>query len=118
MHRDLTSTGIRMGFPFAENRLWAYSSGMPSEEEEMLLMKWRDLLGTELIVALEELAKIHEDIANKRHQHYVESCAEQYWTIIARITGTMGKRRTDWIPLGFQRGNRPLDVQELLQKQR
>ncbi len=79
---------------------------MPSEEEEMSLARWRDLLGTELTIALEELSKIHKDGANKRHQHYVESCAEQYWTMIARITGTIGKRRTDcrtdWIPLGFQ----------------
>ena len=91
---------------------------MPSEEEEVSLTKWRDLLGTELIIALEELAKINKDGANERHQHYVESCAEQCWTIIARITGTMGKRRTDWIPLEFQRGNEPLVVQELSQKQR
>jgi hypothetical protein len=91
---------------------------MPSEEEEVSLTKWRDLLGTELIIALEELAKINKDGANERHQHYVESCAEQCWTIIARITGTMGKGRRDWIPLGCQRGNKPLVVQELLQKQR
>jgi hypothetical protein len=56
---------------------------MPSEEEEMSFTKWRNLLGTELMIALQELAKIHKDGANKRHQHYVESCAEQYWKIIA-----------------------------------
>jgi hypothetical protein len=70
---------------------------MPSEEEEMSL-RWRDLLGTELILALEELSKVHKDGANKRHQHYVESCAEQYWTVIARITNPVGKRSTDVIP--------------------
>jgi hypothetical protein len=91
---------------------------MPSDEEEMSLTKWRDLLGMELIIALEDLAKIHKDGANNRHQHYVESCAEQCWTIIATITGTMGEKRTDWIPLGFQRGNKSLVVHELLQKLR
>jgi hypothetical protein len=34
---------------------------MPSEEEEMSLTRWRDLLGTELTIALEELSKIHKD---------------------------------------------------------
>jgi hypothetical protein len=114
MHGD----GHSEGFPFAENGIWPYSSAMPSEEEEMSLKKWRDLLGTELIIALEELAKINKDGANKRHQHYVESYAEQCWTIIARITGTMGKGKRDWIQLGCQRGNKPLVVQDLLQKQR
>jgi hypothetical protein len=70
---------------------------MLSEEEEMSLTSWGDLLGTELTIALEELSKNHKDSANKRHQYYVESCAEQYWTIIARITAMMGKRRADWI---------------------
>jgi hypothetical protein len=80
---------------------------MPTEEEEISLTKWRDLLGTELIIALEELAKNHKDGANKRHQYYVENCAEQYWTMIARITVTMGGTRTDWIPFGLQPGNKP-----------
>ena len=109
---------IQKGVSFAENRLRAYCSAMPTEEEEMSLTKWRDLLGTELIIALEELAKNHKDGANKRHQHYVENCAQQYWTIIARITGTMGGTRADWIPFGLQPGNKALVVQEFLAKQR
>ena len=108
---------IQKGVSFAENRLRAYCSAMPTEEEEMSLTKWRDLLGTELIIALEELAKNHKDGANKRHQHYVENCFEQYWTVIARITGTMGKRTADWIPFGLQSGIKPLVVQEFLAKQ-
>jgi hypothetical protein len=68
---------------------------MPSEEEEMALTRWRDLLGTELILALEGLSKVRKDSVNKQHQHYVESCAEQYWTIIARITGTIGRTNTE-----------------------
>ena len=67
---------------------------MLSEEEEMSLTRWRDLLGAELAIALEELSKIHKDGANKRHQHYVESCAEQYWTIIARITAIPSVEKT------------------------
>jgi hypothetical protein len=66
---------------------------MPSEEEEMSLTKWRDLLGTKLIIALEELAKIQRHGGNGRHQYYVESCVEQCWTIIARITNTVEKVR-------------------------
>jgi hypothetical protein len=68
---------------------------MPSEEEEMSLTKWRDLLGTELMIALQELAKIHKNGANKRHQHYVESCAEQYWKTIMRITGAKKEESLD-----------------------
>jgi hypothetical protein len=64
---------------------------MLSEEDEMSFTRWRDLLGTALTIALEELSEIHKNGAQKRHQHYVESCAKQYWTIIARITGTVGK---------------------------
>jgi hypothetical protein len=67
---------------------------MLSEEEEMSLTKWHDLLGAELAIALEELSKIHKDGANIRHQHYVESCAEQYWTIIARITAIPSVEKT------------------------
>src|ERR1700722_15951784 len=74
---------------------------MPSQEKEMSLTIWHDLLGRQLTIALEELSEIHKDGANKRHQHYVESCAQQYWKIIARITRTIGKRRPDWIPLDF-----------------
>jgi hypothetical protein len=72
---------------------------MLSEEDEMSLTRCRDLLRTELTIALEELSKIHKDDANEGYQHYVASCPERYWTIIARITATMEKRRTDWIPL-------------------
>ena len=66
---------------------------MLSEEDEMSLTRSRDLLRAELTIVLEELSKIHKDDANKRHHHYVESCAEQYWTIIARITDTVEKVR-------------------------
>jgi hypothetical protein len=38
---------------------------MSREEEEMSLTKWRDLLGTELIIALEELAKIQRDVGKE-----------------------------------------------------
>jgi hypothetical protein len=66
---------------------------MLSEDEKISLARWRDLLGTELAIALAELSKIHIEGANKRHEHYVESCAEQYWRIVARTTATMGERR-------------------------
>ncbi|MEA3147255.1 MAG: hypothetical protein QOI53_2797 [Verrucomicrobiota bacterium] len=72
---------------------------MKSEEDEMSLTRWRRLLGTELTIALEELSKIAKDGANKRHQRSVWNCAEQYRTIIARITVTMEKRTANWIPL-------------------
>jgi hypothetical protein len=72
---------------------------MQSEENEMSLTRWRCLLGTELTISLEELSEIAKDGANKRHQRYVWSCAEQYRTIIARITATIEKRTADWIPL-------------------
>jgi hypothetical protein len=50
---------------------------MPSEEEEEIsLTRWRDLLGTELVLALEELSKVRKDGVNKRHQHYVGRCTE------------------------------------------
>jgi hypothetical protein len=84
---------IQKGIPFAANRLRAYSSAMPSEEEEMSLTKWRDLLGTELIIALEEIAKIEREGGNERHLYYVESCVEQSWTIISRITNAADKVR-------------------------
>jgi hypothetical protein len=66
---------------------------MPSEEEEMSLTKWRDLLGTELIIALEEIAKIEIEGGNERHLYYVQSCVEQCWTIISRITSAADKVR-------------------------
>jgi hypothetical protein len=66
---------------------------MPSEEEEMSLTKWRDLLGTELIIALEEIAKMERQGGNERHLYYVESCVEQLWTIISRIADAADKVR-------------------------
>lgn len=74
---------------------------MPSEEDEMSLRRWHDLLRTELTIAFVELSQSRKDGADKRLQHYVECCAEQYWTIIARITSTMGKRRAGWFPVDF-----------------
>jgi hypothetical protein len=71
---------------------------MPSEEEETYLRRWRDLLRTELTIAFEELSPSREDAADKRLQHYVECCAEQYWTFIARITATIGEKGADRIP--------------------
>ena len=58
---------------------------MASKEEETSLAKWRDLLGTEMALALEELSQVRKDGVNKRHHHYVESCAEQYWKIRAKV---------------------------------
>jgi hypothetical protein len=62
---------------------------MPNEEDEMSLRRWRGPLRTELKIAFEELSQSRKDSADRRLQHYVECCAEQYWTIIARITGTI-----------------------------
>jgi hypothetical protein len=92
-HVDKMATPIQKGIPFAANRLRAYSSAMPSGEEEMSLTKWRDLLGTELIIALEEIAKIEREGGNERHLYYVESCVEQFWTIISRMTNAADKVR-------------------------
>jgi hypothetical protein len=68
---------------------------MLGEQEEISLTKWRALLTRELTITLEESPEIHKDGANKRHQHYVERCAEQYRKIINRITAAIGKRRAD-----------------------
>jgi hypothetical protein len=87
------ATPIQKGIPFAVNRLPAYSPAMPSEEEEMSLAKCRDLLGTELIIALEEIAKIEGEGGNERHLYYVERCVEQFWTIIYRISNAADKVR-------------------------
>jgi len=75
---------------------------MPSQEKQMSLTIWHDLLGRELTIALEELSKIHKDGANKRHQHYVESCAQQYWKIVARITGTIWEKEAGLDSVGLQ----------------
>jgi hypothetical protein len=72
----------------------------------MSLTRWRALLGTELTIALEELSRIHQEGADKRHQHYVGSCSEQYSTIIARITATMDNRTAAWIPFIWTMGER------------
>jgi len=41
-------------------------------------------MGRELKIAFEELAAIHRKGGSKRYEHYVQSCAEQYWTLFAR----------------------------------
>jgi hypothetical protein len=70
---------------------------MPSEEDELSLRRWRDLLRTELTITLEKPSQSSKDCANKRLQHYLQSCAEQYWIIITRITVMIGKRTAERI---------------------
>jgi len=64
---------------------------MPNEEAEMSLARWRDLLGMELMIALEELAKTGKKGKSKRYQHYVASCAEQCWRMFAENSGQAQK---------------------------
>ena len=64
---------------------------MPNEVEQMSLARWRDLLGRELKIALEELAAIRRKEGSKRYEHYVQSCAEQYRTLFARNFGQAQK---------------------------
>jgi hypothetical protein len=59
---------------------------MLSEEDEISLRRWHNLLRAELTSALEELSQSKKEGADKRLQHYVQCCAEQYWTIITRIS--------------------------------
>ena len=59
---------------------------MPSEEDEFSLRRWHNLLRAELTIALAELSQSKKEGADKRLQHYVQCCAEQYWTIITRIS--------------------------------
>jgi hypothetical protein len=56
---------------------------MSSEEDEMSLRRWRNLLRTELSIVFEELSQSRKDGADERFQHYVACCAEQYGKIIA-----------------------------------
>ena len=58
---------------------------MLSEEHEMSLRRWRNLLRAEFTIAIAELSQSKKEGADKRLQHYVQCCAEQYWTIITRI---------------------------------
>ena len=59
---------------------------MLSEEDEMSLRRWHNLLRAELTIALEKLSQSKKEGADKRLQHYAQCCAEQYWTIITRIS--------------------------------
>jgi hypothetical protein len=67
------------------------SRTMPSREEEMSLAIWQDLLGRELKIAFEELEEIRRRGGSKRHEHYAQSCADQYRTLFARNFGQWKK---------------------------